>query len=121
MATRFETAIARLATRLESRDGRAVEYQQGTTIRLSGLIAVPMDEEYLVNDEDGVVTKIQVNDWLFKPSILANVEPRSGDRISLFRDDTEHIYEVQPVGNRPCCEPHDNAGAMVVVHTKKIQ
>jgi hypothetical protein len=121
MPTRFETSIARLAERLESRDGRAIEYQQGTAIRISGLIAVPMDEEYMVSDDNGVMTKMQVNDWIFKRSILANIKPQNGDRISFFRGDVEHIYEVQSVGQRPCCEPYDNAGVMEVVHTKKIQ
>jgi len=121
MPTRFETSIARLSTRLESQDGRAIEYQQGTGIRLSGLVAVPMDEEYEVMADDGVMTKIQVNDWIIQRSTLASVKPQSGDRISFFRGDVEQVYEVQPIGNRPCCEPHDNAGVMSVVHTKKIK
>jgi hypothetical protein len=121
MPTRFETSIARLSTRLESQDGRAIEYQQGSGIRLSGLVAVPMDEEYEVMADDGVMTKVQVNDWIIKRSVLANISPQPGDRISFFRDDVEQVYEVQAIGNRPCCEPHDNAGVMAVVHTKKIE
>jgi hypothetical protein len=120
MPTRVENAIARLWTRLESRDGRAIEYQHGEGIRLCGLTAIPMDEEYEVSDDNGVMTKMQVTDWLLKRSVLANVIPKNGDRISLFRDDTQETYEVLPIGSRPCCEPHDNAGVMVVVHTKKI-
>ena len=120
MPTRVETAMARLWTRLEGRDGRAIEYRQGVGIRLTNVLAVPMDEEYFVNDENGVATKMQVNDWILKAALLGNVKPQNGDRISLLRDNVEHVYEVQPIGNRPCCEPHDNAGVMIVVHSKKV-
>lgn len=117
--TRFEDAIGRLADRLLERDGRSVSYTQASTT-VTGITAVPQDEEYSVWDGEGGHTKIQSNDWILKLSDLDGLEPRPGDRVTETRNGVERVYEVMPIDKRPAAEDHDNAGVMVVVHSKRI-
>ena len=118
--TRFEQAYTRLASRLIGRDGRSVKYQQGSVI-IDGKKAVPSDEVYDVIDESGMPTKIQSTDWIWTTADLADLKPAPGDRISYFKGDIEHIYEVSPIEGYPCSEWHDNAGTMTIIRTKKIK
>lgn len=118
--TRFNTAIDRLADRLSEQDGRSVLYQQGTTV-YGGMTGVPMDEEYEVADDMGGFVKMQVTNWIVKRESLAFSTVLPGDRITEVRGTEERVYEAQPIGNRPVAEDHDNAGVMVMIHTKRIQ
>lgn len=118
--TRFQDSIDRLASRLQEQDGRSVDYHQASHV-VSGITGVPMDEEYTVSDGDGGYTKMQSNDWIFTVTDLDGLMPRPGDQVHETRGTEARIYEVMPVGKRPCCEDHDNSGVMVVVHTKRIQ
>lgn len=111
----------RLADRLLEQDGRSITYRQGATTVVSGITAVPTDESYTVYDGEGGFTKIQSIDWIVKKTDLAGVTARPGDRIAETRVDEARMYEVMPIDKRPCCEDHDNAGVMVVLHTKRIE
>lgn len=119
--TRLQDAIGRLADRLIQQDGRSVDYQQGESTVVSGITAVPTDEEYKVFDGDGGFVQVQSTDWIFRVSDLAGVAPRPGDEVTEIRAGVVRKYQVMPIDKRPCCEDHDNAGVMVVVHSKRIQ
>lgn len=118
--TRFEQAIGHHATRLHQQAGESVSYQQGSTT-ITGITAVPDNVAYTVLDGDGTTTQVQVTDWLIKVSDLT-VEPRAGDRITRVIGATTYKYDVLPIDDdRPCCEWHDNAHVMLLVHSKRVQ
>ncbi len=119
--TRMQNAIARLSNRLQQSDGRAVVYQQGASLTIENITAVPTDEVYKVFDGNGVMTQVQSVDWIFKASSLSSITPKPGDRIAETINGTEYLYDVFPIGDLPCYEWHDNSREMLVLHTKRIQ
>lgn len=119
--TRMQLAIARLASRLQQVDGRAVVYQRGATLTIENITAVPTEEIYKVMSGDGMMTQIQSIDWIFSASALATITPKPGDRIAETINGTEYLYDVFPIGDLPCYEWHDSSREMLVLHTKRIQ
>jgi hypothetical protein len=88
------------------------------------MIGVPVQHEYeVIDDETGLPTKVISYDWTFIASelVIADepIAPRKGDRWKPTVEGTEEIYEVLPIGKRPCFERTDASGVLVLVHTKR--
>jgi hypothetical protein len=45
------------------------------------------------------------------------LEPRAGDEIR----DGSQVFEVMPIGDEPVSRPLDPLGAILLVHSKKVQ
>jgi hypothetical protein len=85
---------------------------------------VPVQHEYEVIDEEtGVPTRVISYDWRFVAAelVLASepVMPRAGDRWTMNISGVEEVYEVMPVGKRPCFERADASGVLLLIHTKR--
>jgi hypothetical protein len=80
--------------------------------------------DYELIDDDGVVTRVQSHDWLVVADDLIDLyPPQPGDRFTVeeFRPDQPvALFELMPLGKRPCFEPHDSQGETVVLHTKRV-
>ena len=93
-----------------------------------------VERDYEVIDDDGSLTTVKSTDWIFRASDLASVagssgpaKPQPGDtwQPDDYATDEEHqdygaSFEAMLLGNRPCFEPHDTAGVLIVVHMKKV-
>ena len=89
------------------------------------ITGVPVQHEYeVIDDETGLPTKVISYDWTFITSelLIADelVTPRKGDRWRPEIEGVDEIYEVLPIGKRPCFERADSSGVLLLVHTKKI-
>jgi hypothetical protein len=108
-----------LASELQAFASRAVTYRRGGLVS-SPIAAVPAQQMYEVVDEDGFATSVQYFDWSIPAVDLvlgsARIEPRPGDRIL----DGSVSYDVLPVGKRPCVEPIDPAGILLLLHTRRV-
>ena len=93
----------------------------------------PVEREYEVLDDDGTLTTVKSTDWIFRASELSEVAgeepalPQPGDvwepddpATDQEHQDYQAVFEAMPLGNRPCFEPHDTAGVLIVVHMKKV-
>lgn len=94
----------------------------------------PVEREYEVIDDDGTLTTVKSTDWIFRASDLAAAaqssepaRPQPGDVWQPADDATDQeqqdyqaVFEAMLLGNRPCFEPHDSAGVLIVVHMKKV-
>lgn len=120
MPTRFQASIGRLSAILRNADGRPVELRRGSSIYMPGITAVPMDALHEVVDEVGGFTKTEMIDWIFQVSELGNVVPRKGDLIVWHDGTKENIFQIMPTAQHQAVEKHDNAGVMLVAHTKQI-
>jgi hypothetical protein len=80
--------------------------------------------EYEVLDEDGIPMRVLSHDWTFVASDLVlngqPIEPRPGDRIVEIVDGEEFPFEVMPIEKKPCFEPLDVSGRLILVHTKRV-
>lgn len=83
-------------------------------------------KDYQVFDADLLPWKKTVADWILPKCELTRVNRtiEAGDEIIVTNhpDNTEipqRRFVVLPVGNRPCVEPHDDYGVMVVAHTEE--
>jgi hypothetical protein len=89
------------------------------------IVGVPTQHEYeVLDDETGLPTKVTSYDWTFTTAELVLggnlITPRSGDRWKPTIEGAEETYEVLPIGKRPCFERLDSAGALLVVHSKRV-
>jgi hypothetical protein len=108
-----------LAGELQAFASRAVTYRRGGLVS-SPIAAIPAQQMYEVEGEDGFATSVQYFDWSIPAADLvlsgARIEPRAGDRIT----DGSVTYDVLPVGKRPCVEPIDPAGILLLLHTRRV-
>lgn len=121
MVSRVQASIGRLSEILRVADGRSVELRRGSSIYLPQITAVPMDALHEVVDEVGGYTKIEMVDWIFSKAELGAVVPRKGDLIAWHDGAKENIFQIMPTAQHQAVEAHDNAGVMLVAHTKQIQ
>ena len=127
MSTAVARAVLGMARSLERLAGFEGTYSRanGEEVTAKGTVVL---REYEVLDDDGTVTRVKSFDWLFCISDLSGVLPKSGDRFYVA-DFTEYgvpgqfdaNFEAMPIGKRPCFEPHDSQGEVIVVHMKKIE
>jgi hypothetical protein len=115
-----------MARTLERMAGFAGEYRRAGGNN-SYTTATLTERMYEVIDDDGVVTRTKSFDWLFRVGELEGTLPKPGDQwfVSDFNDiatpmNPDALFEAMPVGNRPCYEPHDSQGELIVVHTKQV-
>jgi hypothetical protein len=122
------TALARaalgMAQSLERLAGVDGLYVRGDT-ESQPLVGVPVQHEYeVIDDETGLPAKVLSYDWRFVAAELlldgVPITPRKGDRWKPTLEGVEEIYEVLPLGKRPCFERADTSGVLLLVHTKKV-
>lgn len=108
-----------LGERLKESAGRSMSYTQGNTT-LATVTGVPSAKIYHSFD-NGAETLVHSLDWIVSADDVA-LTPRPGDRITETLGGVEYIYEVMPIDDdRPCCEWHDNARKLLLIHTKRVQ
>jgi hypothetical protein len=121
MPNAIERAAAALAGSLQRVAGTELRIRRGgeTSLPIKGTLTIATHE---VLDADSLcMIRVRSIDWVIQSSLIAiegkSIELRPGDE---FETTDGKRYEVMPVGKRPCCEPHDAYGTMVIVHTKEI-
>jgi hypothetical protein len=121
------TAVARAALgmsrSLERLAGIEGVYARGNCAS-EPIRGVPVTHEYEVIDEETALpTKVISYDWRFVATelVVGNepVTPRVGDRWTVSIAGVENVYEVLPIGKRPCFERVDSSGVILLVHTKR--
>ena len=80
-----------------------------------------MDAMHEVIDDVGGYTEVEMIDWIFQVSELGDIRPRRGDLIAWHDGTREQIFEILPTAKHQAVEQHDNAGVMIVAHTKQTQ
>lgn len=120
----LQNAAAWLGSKLQTAGGRLITYQRAGTS--SGTISgVCSKVEYDVLDQnEGVITTVAFDDWMFTASELkisgTVITPRIGDQISETLNGNTITYEVLPIDKRPCFEFADSSGILLTVHTKRV-
>lgn len=116
-------AVAGLAATLKNVAGESVVYTRGP-MSSDPITAVSDVQTYEVLDQQGIPISVLSYDFLFTTSDIVigsdQIEPRSGDRIAATLNGTPCVFEVVPLGNKPCAEWAEPDGIMLVVHTKKL-
>lgn len=86
--------------------------------------AEPVAMSYEVIDDEGGATTVQSRDYVIDVADYvfsgAPSQPRSGDRIKDSIAGTTHVFEVMPIGNKPCAEWSAQTKPQWVIHTKLI-
>lgn len=90
----------------------------------SGVTAEALSREYEVIDTDGVVTVVNVRDFVINVEDYTFggtvTDPRSGDRIKQSIAGTTHVFEVMPIASRPSREWVGNQNPQWMIHTKLV-
>jgi hypothetical protein len=122
MAALLPDAATWLGEQLRKSAGSEITY-----VRRDGCVALaawPARHEYEVLDEDGIPTRVLSFDWtcLARDLVLGGhpLEPRAGDRLVEIDDGAELVFEVMPLGNKPCYERLDAGGRLLLIHTKQV-
>lgn len=123
MSTAIARAAVGMAHSLERLAGIEGVYARGSC-QSEPIRGVPVQHEYEVIDEEtGLPTRVISYDWRFVAAELAlanePVTPRAGDRWSINMNEVEEVYEVMPIGKRPCFERADASGVLLLIHTKR--
>jgi hypothetical protein len=118
-----DRAIAAHAKSLQQHSGYDVVIIRGPR-KSSAIRAVLSSSVHNVYDEiTGIPTKIQSSDWIFtKSEVIVGgkaIELLAGDIITATILGVSRTFEVFPIAKRPCVEPHDASGLMIVVHTQE--
>lgn len=112
-----------LASKLGDAAGESVTITRGATTS-AAITAVPELQDYEVMDANGMLTNVRSEDWLFTTADMvlgaSAWVPKSGDRIAVTLGGAACVFEVVPIGNKPCHEWADDTGVMTVVHSKKV-
>jgi len=122
------SAIQGMASTLARAAGYPGTYDRysGGSVDARGIV---VERDYEVIDDEGIVTLVKSFDWIFRTEELARLlPPKPRDR---FRPDSyglperegqdlQECYEAMTIGKKPCYEPHDAHGVMVVVHMQRI-
>lgn len=108
-----------LGSKLQDAAGTTVTYRRAD--KSISVTATHALAEHDIIDTEGFATKVKSHDWTFTAAELLlfaeQLTPRPGDRIEAGDD----VYEVLPLDDKkPCVEPLDADGILVVVHTKKV-
>lgn len=103
--------------------GESAVYTRGP-MSSSPITAVSDVQTYEVLDQQGIPISLLSYDFLFTTTDIvidsAQIEPRSGDRIATTLNGIPCVFEVMPLGTKPCAEWAEPDGIMLVVHTKKL-
>jgi hypothetical protein len=120
-------AVKSLSRSLQRAAGWRVDIRRGGTSYVSGIKGVLTMKEYQVFDNDLLPWKKTVADWILPQCEIKKqaLTIEAGDQIVVCghaensQEVTGRTFTVQPIGARPCVEPHDDYGVMVVVHTEE--
>lgn len=118
MPNLLATSAARLASILKTSAGVSVTYQH-TGITAIALTVTASDQEYEVFTEESGNTLVNVREYIATTADLTTM-PRKGGRVTETIGGVVCVFEVLPVGSKPCIERHDRAGIMTVIRTKKV-
>ena len=117
----LERVVAGAARTLKGIGGTSIVYVR-RAFRSEPITAIRTVAEYRVLDaKTGMPIRVKYIDWLF----LANdivldgqvSKPQPGDEIEAG----SLKYSATPIEKRPCFEPHDAGGQMIIIHTTQIQ
>lgn len=120
----FDRAIAAHSAALQRVAGYDVVIKRGvrSTETIVGVLSSSTHEVF--DEAEQIATKVKFSDWLFtKSELVLNgkaLTPLPGDLIVTTIREVERTFRVVPIERRPCFEPHDHSGLMVVVHTIEI-
>lgn len=120
----FDRAIAAHSAALQRVAGYDVVIRRGPreSEEIKGVLSSSTHEVY--DEKDQIPTKVKFSDWLFTRSELliggTAITPLPGDLIVATIREVERTFKVVPIDKRPCVEPHDHSGLMVVVHTVEL-
>lgn len=125
MSNLLQDGATWLAGQLKDHAGRSVVLRrqgQALTTTLTGTVVA---QEYEVLDEEtGVVVTLLSYDWVFTASDykLAGVQATAlpYDRFEETLNGAAVVFEVMPIGKKPCWEWFDTSGIMILVHSKKV-
>ncbi len=73
--------------------------------------------DYEISSQGGTVTVVRSRDYLLSASDLG-LTPRVGDQIKETIGGVVKLFEVMPIGDRPCFEEADPSQRKLLVHTK---
>ncbi len=124
MSTALARAALGMAHALEQLAGIEGVYARGSN-ESEPIRGVPVLHEYeVIDDETSLPTRVISYDWRFVAAELLigsePVTPRAGDRWTINMGGVEEVYEVMPIGKRPCFERADASGVLLLIHTKKV-
>jgi len=120
----FDRAIAGHSAAIQRVAGYSVVIKRGPreSEPITGVLNHSTHEVF--DEANQIPTKVKFSDWLFTKSelILAgkSITPLPGDLIVVTIRSVERTFKVVPIDKRPCVEPHDQSGLMVVVHTIEL-
>lgn len=120
MSNLFAAGATLLASTLKNFAGVSVSYIRRGQAAVS-FTATSRNQDYEVVTES-TSTIITARDYTFTKADLdaESITPREGDRISETIAGVAYMFEVLPIGNKPCAEWLDKEGVMLIVHTKKV-
>lgn len=122
MPNAIERAAAALSGSLQRVAGTEFRIRRGgdTSEPIKGTLTIATYE--VADTETLTLIRVRSIDWVIQQSLIViegkSIELRPGDEFEATAGGKR--YEVMPVGKRPCWEPHDANGVMLVVHTKEI-
>ena len=120
MANRFETAAARIASRMQERASSSVVYHRGAfDITIDAVIGQTV---FTFIDASGADQRIQSRDFFVVASDIAQLgEPERGDMIIETEGTQERVYEVMAPNSEPHWQWSDQFNDVMRVHTKFIR
>ncbi|WP_254512858.1 hypothetical protein [Anatilimnocola floriformis] len=116
----IDLAVGALAATLRLAAGTSLVIRRGGE-RSEPIIGTLTVTSYDVLDEEtNLPLRVNSSDWVIEKSLIVvggkSIELRPGDELLAG----SRRFEVFPIPKRPCVEPHDASGLMVVVHSKEI-
>ena len=98
--------------------GVSVTYVRGASE--TELTAEVQLQDYEISGDGGMATVVQSRDYLLTASELSFTpdDPRVGDQIKETIGGVVKLFEVMPIGQRPCWQWADTSQRKVLVHTK---
>ena len=123
MSTAIARAVVGMAHSLQRLAGIEGVYAR-RSLESEPIRGVPVQHEYeVIDEESGLPTRVISYDWRFVSAELLlgdePVTPRKGDRWTVTIEGAEEVYEVLPIGKRPCFERADASGVLLLIHTKR--
>ena len=100
-----------------------IEVHRGSS-STTGITSQAVSRDYDVQDTEGFISVahsrdyvVDVADYVIDSAIVA---PRKGDRIKETISTEVHVFEVLPLGTRPCAEWSTTQKPQWVIHTKLV-
>jgi hypothetical protein len=120
MANMLQRGAAWLGSQLQAHAGRCISLTQGTTT-IEGLVVSVAKHEHDAIDREGFITKVSTFDWTIVAADINGMELRPGAVITETLCGVTKRYEAMAIGsNKPCVEPKDSSGILLVLHTTQV-